>query len=93
MKRRRIRAFVLAGYLVAGAMMTQALTICNSVATAGLSTSGLLIDDNGYFLGLVYVCGTENIVPVDANGNAVGLVQNSQDDLMFGCPVRQVTIP
>lgn len=93
MKRRRLRAFVLAGYLVAGAMMTQFLTICNSAATAGLSTSGLLIDDNGYFLGLVYVCGTENILQVDANGVPLGGVINSEDDLMFGCPARRVTVP
>lgn len=91
MSRRKARMLILTGYVMAGAFMTQFLTICTSAATAGASTSGLLIDNNGYFLGLLYVCGQENFVIVDQFGQE-GAVQNSQDDLMFGCPATRINV-
>lgn len=92
MTRRTKRKIRLAGYLTAGAMLLQfgqACTIVNSVATAGVASSGLLIDNNGYFLGLFNVCGAENIQVVDPNGIQTNLL-NTEDDLMFGCPARVV---
>lgn len=92
MTRRTRRKIKIAGYLTAGAMVLQlgqACTIFNSVATAGVASSGFLIDDNGFFLGLLNVCGQENIQVVDENGIQTGLL-NTEDDLMFGCPARQV---
>ncbi len=92
MTRRTKRKIRLAGYLTAGAMLLQfgqACTIVNSVATAGVASSGLLIDNNGFFLGLFNVCGAENIQVVDQNGIQTNLL-NTEDDLMFGCPARVV---
>lgn len=92
MTRKKRRTIRIAGYLTAGAMLLQfgqACTIANSVGTAGVASSGLLIDNNGYFLGLVNVCGQENIQLVDPDGVQTGLL-NSEDDLMYGCPARQV---
>ncbi|MBX3394498.1 MAG: hypothetical protein KF841_03935 [Phycisphaerae bacterium] len=91
MSRRKIRMFVLAGYVAAGAFVTQFLTLCASTGTAGLSSSGLLIDNNGYFLGLLYVCGTENYAIRAADG-VLGPVINQDDDLMWGCPVREIPV-
>ncbi|MCA9256515.1 MAG: hypothetical protein KDA33_12795 [Phycisphaerales bacterium] len=92
MTRSTRRKIKLAGYLTAGAMLLQfgqACAVISSVATAGVSSSGFLIDNNGYFLGLFNVCGAENIQIVDENGIQLDL-QNTEDDLMFGCPARQV---
>lgn len=91
--RRRKRKVVLAAYLSIGAMVLQfgqACTIFNSVATAGVASSGILIDDNGFFLGLVNVCGTPNTQFV-TNG-IPGEINNAEDDLMFGCPVTQIPL-
>ncbi|HPF37496.1 MAG TPA: hypothetical protein P5081_12375 [Phycisphaerae bacterium] len=93
MTRSTRRKIKLAGYLTAGAMLLQfgqACAVVSSVATAGVSSSGFLIDNNGYFLGLFNVCGAENIQIVDENGIQQGDIVNSGDDLMFGCPARQV---
>ncbi len=84
--------FVLASYITAGAFMTQFLTLCASAGTAGLSSSGLLIDNNGFFLGLLQVCGQANFIIVDDNNIPVGGVQNQADDLMYGCPVERIVI-
>ena len=92
MTRRNRRKIKLAGYLTAGAMVLQfgqACTIVNSVATAGVASSGLLIDNNGFFLGLFNVCGAENIQIVDPDGVQLEL-RNTEDDLLFGCPARQI---
>ncbi len=91
MKKSKKRA-KLATYLTMGAMVFQfgqACTIFNSVATAGVASSGFLIDDNGFFLGLLNVCGTPNI-QASVNGVAVGPVMNNEDDLFVGCPVTFV---
>jgi|GEM_PF-1754727 len=91
MKKSKRRA-KLAAYLTIGAMVFQfgqACTIVNSVATAGVASSGILIDDNGFFLGLINVCGTENF-QASINGVPVGVVQNAEDDLFVGCPVTLV---
>jgi len=91
MKKSRKRA-KLAAYLTMGAMVFQfgqACTIFNSVATAGVASSGILIDDNGFFLGLINVCGTPNIQGA-VNGVPFGMVQNGEDDLLVGCPVQLV---
>jgi hypothetical protein len=95
MNRRVRRKIKLAGYLAAGAFVLQlgqACTIFNSVATAGIGSSGFLIDDNGFFFGVFNVCGQENIQTVDVNGVQVGDILNTQDDLMFGCPARQIVV-
>ncbi len=91
MRRRKTRMLLLTGYFMAGAFMTQFLTLCSSTATAGTATSGMLIDNNGYFLGLLYVCGAENFFVTDVNG-IPGPVQNSGDDLMYGCPAQEIII-
>lgn len=93
MTRRNRRTIKLAGYLTAGAMVLQvgpACSIINSVVTAGVGSSGLLIDNNGYFLGLFNVCGTPNVIEVDANDVPIGDLQFSEDDLMFGCPAQRI---
>jgi len=91
MKKSKKRA-KLAAYLTMGAMVFQfgqACTIFNSVATAGVASSGILIDDNGFFLGLINVCGTQNIQG-SVNGIPFGEVMNNEDDLLVGCPVTLV---
>ncbi|MCB9857565.1 MAG: hypothetical protein H6818_17930 [Phycisphaerales bacterium] len=93
MTRRTRRKIRLASYLTAGAMVLQfgqACAVVNSVITAGVGSSGLLIDNNGYFLGLFNVCGTPNVIEVDANDVPIGDVQFSEDDLMFGCPAQRI---
>lgn len=90
--KRRIRLAMLVGYLAAGGFLTQAGIICNSVGTAGVASSGALVDDGGNFLGIpfVHVCGQENILIVDPiTGETIDLL-NAEDDLMFGCPARIV---
>ena len=92
MTRRTRRKIRIASYLTAGAMLLQfgqACAVVNSVATAGVASSGILIDNNGFFLGLFNVCGAENIQVVDENGIQLQFL-NSEDDLMFGCPARVV---
>lgn len=95
MNRRARRKIKLAGYLAAGAFVLQlgqACTLFTSVATAGIGSSGFLIDNNGFFLGVFNVCGQENIQQVDVNGVQIGEIQFTQDDLMFGCPARQIVV-
>ncbi len=88
MKRWRRKA-LLAGYLTTGAFLMQLGTICNSTITAGGASGGFLIDDNGAFMGIVNVCGQENIQIVDEAG-IPGQLLNTEDDLMFGCPAREI---
>ncbi len=91
MKRWR-RTALLAGYLSAGAFLMQLGTMCNSTMTAGGASGGFLIDDNGAFLGLINVCGQENVIVIDEDG-IPGEVQFAEDDLMFGCPARRIITP
>ena len=88
MKRWR-RTALLAAYLGAGAFLMQLGTMCNSTFTAGAASSGFLIDDNGAFLGLINVCGQENVIIIDEYG-IPGELQFAEDDLMYGCPARRV---
>lgn len=94
--RRRFRIAVLAGYLATGGLLFQAGPLCtviNSTATAGIAGSGGFIDENGNFLGLFNVCGVPNVLFVDEDGIAIdGTVFNTEDDLMFGCPITFVEV-
>jgi len=87
--RRWRRKALIASYLTTGAFLMQLGTICNSTMTAGVGSGGYLIDDNGAFLGIVNVCGQENIQIVDEDGIPTDLL-NTEDDLMFGCPAREI---
>ncbi len=87
--RRWKRKALLAGYLTTGAFLLQLGPICSSTMTAGVGSGGLLIDGNGAFLGIVNVCGQENVQIVDLDG-VPGELLNEEDDLMFGCPAREV---
>lgn len=87
--RRWKRKALVAAYLTTGAFLMQLGTLCNSTVTAGGGSGGFLIDDNGAFLGIVNVCGQENVQLVDENG-IPGDLLFTEDDLMFGCPAREV---
>lgn len=93
--KRRLRLAVLAGYLATGGILIQLGTVCNSVGTAGVASSGVLIDDGGNFLGipLLHVCGQENILIIDPDTGATIILLNTDDDLMFGCPAKIVEQP
>lgn len=99
--KRRLRIAVLAGYLATGAIILQLgpfCTIANTTTTAGLSQSGFFIDENGNFLGLLPVCGIQNVLvgrqQSDNPGDIIfDPIANTEDDLMFGCPVQIVIIP
>jgi hypothetical protein len=52
---------------------------------------GSLLDSNQAFLGVFYPCGIADVQEVDVNGVPTGPIQFTEDDLMFDCPVRQVT--
>ena len=93
MRRRHKRMARAASYLVTGAIILQLggfCTIFNTTATTTLGGSGFLIDDNGNFLGVFAVCGLENFIVIDEDGIPQGEVQDTEDDLLFGCPVRQI---
>jgi hypothetical protein len=99
--KRRLRFAVLAGYLATGAIVMQLgpfCTIASSTTTAGIAQSGFLIDGSGNFLGLLPVCGTPDLLigRESANNPADVIfdpIANTEDDLMFGCPVQVVIIP
>ena len=84
MKRKlRIVKFVVA--LSTGAYVLQAGTCISAgfnTLLASFPTGTVLTD-----LGLPGVCGTPNFVIVDENGNVQGDVMNTEDDLVFFCPV------
>ena len=99
--KRRLRIAVLASYLATGAIIMQLgpfCTIAGSTTTAGVAQSGFLIDENGNFLGLVPVCGTPDVLIGRESANnpndvVFDPVANTEDDLMFGCPVQITIIP
>ncbi len=99
--KRRLRIAVLAGYLATGAIVLQLGPFCaiaNTTTTAGLSQSGFFIDENGNFLGLLPVCGTPAVlVGREQADNPDEIIfdpiANTEDDLMFGCPVTVVIFP
>lgn len=99
--KRRLRIAVLASYLATGAIIMQLgpfCTIASSTTTAGVAQSGFLIDENGNFLGLLPVCGTPDLLigrAADNNPDDIEFepIANTEDDLMFGCPVQIVIIP
>ncbi|MCG8409542.1 MAG: hypothetical protein MI923_30420 [Phycisphaerales bacterium] len=99
--KRRFRIKILAGYLAMGAVIMQLgplCTIAGSTATTGVSASGLLIDGNGNFLGLINVCGQPDTLFVNPAGQPIdptpdGIPLFVQDDLLTGCPVTTVTVP
>jgi hypothetical protein len=101
--KRRRRIGLIAGYLVTGAIILQLGPLCTLAGSTALGSSiGSLIDTNGRFLGLLNVCGQQDIVYVDAQGvptdtetpasgsGTVPVVVNNGDDLMYGCPIRYV---
>jgi len=99
--KRRLRIAVLASYLATGAIIMQLgpfCTVAGSTATAGAAQSGFFIDANGNFLGLLPVCGTPDVqIGREAANNPADItfdpIQNTQDDLMFGCPVQVLILP
>lgn len=87
MKRKlKILKFVMA--LSAGAYVMQVGTCISGGINTLLASfpTGTVFTD----LGLPGVCGTPNFIVVDENGNAQGTVQNTEDDLVFFCPVTTV---
>lgn len=99
--KRRLRIAVLASYLATGGIIMQLgpfCTVASSTATAGTAQSGFFIDENGNFLGLLPVCGTPDVQigresADNPNDITFDPIQNTQDDLMFGCPVQVVIFP
>ena len=86
---RRVKILSLATYLTVGTYLTQlggCFTIGANTAVASFPFSSLL-DENELFLGVFAPCGTPNFVIVDENGNQTGEVFNTEDDLIFFCPV------
>lgn len=57
-----------------------------NVLLAGLPTGTILTD-----LGFPGLCGTPNVLVVDANGVPQEDVQFAEDDLVFYCPVTIIT--
>ncbi len=88
--RRKLRFAKWAAMFSTGAFLAQFGTICNSSFTAFGAQSGFLIDNSGRLFGLFNVCGVENVQIVAEN--VPGDVINQDDDLMFGCPVRQIIV-
>ncbi len=92
--RRRRHLVVLATYLAAGSLLLQ-LGPCISMAlNTGVTAfdANTLLDENGLFLGFLAPCGTPNYMFVDEIGIPVtGVVFGAEDDLIFDCPVTQIT--
>ncbi|MBN2560615.1 MAG: hypothetical protein JXQ75_06770 [Phycisphaerae bacterium] len=89
--RRRGRVTVLASYLVAGALLLQlggCLAVALNFGVTAFDFSQLL-DENELFFGIA-PCGRPNIQYVDADGNPVGNVLYTEDDLIWDCPVTEV---
>lgn len=86
--RRRLRYAKWAAMFTTGAFLAQFGTICNSTTTAFIAQTGFLIDDSGRLFGLLNVCGAENVQIV--TDGIPGDILNNEDDLMYGCPVRQI---
>ncbi len=93
-KRRRIS--ILAGYILAGAVLLQLGPCISMILPLGAAAFdvGALLDENGYLFGLFNLCGRMNIQYVDKDGNPTdGDVLYTEDDLIWDCPVRQVLDP
>ena len=89
---RRVKILCLATYLTVGTYLTQlggCLTIGANTAVASFPFSNFL-DENELFLGVFAPCGTPNFVVVDENGTTQGEIFNTEDDLIFFCPVSVV---
>jgi hypothetical protein len=89
---RRVKILSLATYLTVGTYLSQlggCFTIGANTAVASFPFSSLL-DENELFLGVFAPCGTPNIVLVNEDGTSQGEVLNSEDDLIFFCPVTPV---
>ncbi|RIK67693.1 MAG: hypothetical protein DCC65_06075 [Planctomycetota bacterium] len=86
--KRRIRILKIASMLSVGAYVMQ----INNCITGGINTAlaatpfGTILTD----LGFPGVCGTPNFIVVDENGIPTGEVQNTEDDLVYFCPVTQI---
>jgi hypothetical protein len=89
---RRFRILCLATYLSMGGYLMQ----LGGCFTAGVNSAlasfpfPSLLDSNQLFLGVFAPCGTPNIQVVDQSGAPSGPILNTQDDLVFFCPVTFV---
>jgi hypothetical protein len=84
---------LLTSYLAVGTILTQlggCLTLGTTFGTASFDIS-LLLDDQGRFLGVFAVCGTPNLLVIQ-EGQEIGEVINTEDDLVFGCPISGVVV-
>lgn len=85
---RRMRLVKLACCLSVGAYVMQAggcFSIAANSLLAGFPTGQVATD-----IGLWGLCGTPNVQVVDENGVAQGEILNTEDDLVFFCPVTIV---
>lgn len=91
-KRRGGKTALLAAYLLTGALVLQIGPMCSMLTTFGAAAFDFstLLDENERFLGVFAPCGVPNTITVDEQGIPTGEVQNSEDDLIFDCPVTQI---
>ena len=89
---RRAKILCLATYLAMGTYLTQ-LAGCFSIAANSAVASfpvPSLFDENELLFGVFAPCGTPNVVIVDEDGDVEGGILNTEDDLVFFCPVTAV---
>ncbi len=93
-KRRGGRTAVLAAYLVTGALILQIGPMCSMLSTFGVAAFDFstLLDENERFLGVFAPCGVPNTIEVDELGRPIGEIQNTEDDLIYDCPVTQIVV-
>lgn len=86
--KRRIRLLKIASFLTVGAYVMQLGNCFVSGANSLLAATpfGTILTD----IGLPGFCGTPNFIVVDVNGVPTGEVENTEDDLVFFCPVTTI---
>lgn len=89
---RRVKILGLATYLAVGTYLTQlggCFSLAANTAVASFPITNLL-DSNELLFGVFAVCGTPNVQLVDQSGAPQGTILNTEDDLVYFCPVTLV---
>lgn len=94
MRRRRMRAIMLAASILSGGMLLQ-LGNCGAVfvnlALGALDWCSLTLTPD-CTIGPFAPCGIPNTRTIDTNTGALGPIQNAEDDLLLDCPVTLIPI-
>lgn len=89
----RSRAWILAGYFLVGAIVTQwgaCWIIGANTLIPGVAQNW--VDTDGKLFGLVNVCGIPDVLVVGTGTTAgTGTIQFTEDDLVTVCPVTVIT--